>query len=105
MAERRLYVGNLPFEMDGGKPIEEADLRKTFDKIGKIIDVVVMRDPATRRPRGFAFIEYATEEEAALALSLHGADFHGRDLTVQLANPRRNGMQRREGNDRLNARD
>lgn len=87
----RLFVGNLPFELPSGQPLSEEDLRDRFAQCGAIIDVIVMRDPATRRPRGFAFIEFATAEQAKFALDAHGTEFHGRTLAVQLANPRTRG--------------
>lgn len=87
----RLFVGNLPFELASGTPLSEEDLREKFIQCGTIIDVIVMRDPATRRPRGFAFVEFATPEQAKLGLDVHGTEFHGRTLAVQLANPRTRG--------------
>ena len=96
MAEgRRLYIGNLPFELLNGGTISEKVLEGFFDKYGEITDVVLMREPQSKRLRGFGFVEYATAEQATAALDANQADFHGRTLTVQLASPRRNGGQNR----------
>jgi RNA recognition motif-containing protein len=84
---RRLFVGNLPFEI-GGKPIAEAALHDLFGKFGEVVDVQVMRDSVTKRPRGYAFVEFETEEEAKQALDMNDVDFHGRLLRVNPAAPR-----------------
>ena len=58
---RRLYVGNLPYETG------ETDLQDLFARAGTVETVKVMRDMATGRARGFAFVEMSTDEEAQKA--------------------------------------
>ena len=53
---RRLYVGNLPYTTG------EAELQELFSKAGNVESVRVMRDAATGRARGFAFVEMSTDE-------------------------------------------
>ena len=60
---RRLYVGNLPYET------VEADLQDLFAQAGTVESVKVMRDMATGRARGFAFVEMSTDEEAQKAIA------------------------------------
>ena len=60
---RKLYVGNLPYS------IGEAELQELFAKAGTVETVRVMRDMATGRARGFAFVEMATDEEAQKAVT------------------------------------
>jgi RNA recognition motif-containing protein len=80
---RRLYVGNLPFSAG------EAELQELFAQAGAVESVKIMRDMATGRARGFAFVEMATDEEAQKAIDqFHNADFGGRNLTVNEARPR-----------------
>ena len=80
---RKLYVGNLPFSAG------EAELQELFATAGAVDSVKVMRDMATGRARGFAFVEMATDEDAQKAIDkLHNADFGGRNLTVNEARPR-----------------
>ena len=55
---RRLYVGNLPYSTG------EAELQEIFSKAGNVDSVRVMRDAATGRARGLAFVEMATDEDA-----------------------------------------
>ena len=56
---RRLYVGNLPYSAT------EEQLTELFGRAGKVDNVRVMRDMATGRARGFAFVEMVTDEDAA----------------------------------------
>jgi cold-inducible RNA-binding protein len=80
---RKLYVGNLPYE------IGEADLQQLFSAAGTVESVNVMRDMATGRARGFAFVEMSTEEEARKAITQFSDHMlGGRNLTVNEARPR-----------------
>jgi RNA recognition motif-containing protein len=80
---RKLYVGNLPYE------VGEADLEQLFATAGTVESVNVMRDMATGRARGFAFVEMATDDEAQRAISqLNAQPFNGRNLTVNEARPK-----------------
>lgn len=79
---RKLYVGNLPYETS------ETDLQTLFAKAGAVESVRVMRDMATGRARGFAFVEMSTDAEAQAAVDqLHEQPFGGRRLTVNEARP------------------
>src|SRR3981189_3752290 len=83
---RRLYVGNLPYTAG------EAELQELFGKAGTVESVRVMRDPATGRARGFAFVEMATDEEAVKAASeFNQYEVGGRSLTVNEAKPKPEG--------------
>ncbi len=89
---KKLFVGNLAYG------INESDLRTLFEPSGDIADVKVILDRETGRPRGFAFVEMATDGGASTAISnLHGRDVQGRPLTVREAEERRgpSGGQRR----------
>lgn len=80
---RRLYVGNLPFETG------ETELRELFARAGAVETVKVVRDMATGRARGFAFVEMSTDEGAQRAIAeLHEYQLGGRGLTVNEARPR-----------------
>jgi len=80
---RKLYVGNLTFSAT------EQDLQELFSKSGAVETVTVMRDMATGRARGFAFVEMATDADAQKAITeLHDRPFGGRNLTVNEARPR-----------------
>ena len=80
---RKLFVGNLPFTT------EEQDLQQLFGSVGTVDSVNVMRDQATGRARGFAFVEMSTEEEAQKAIDTYNDySLGGRNLTVNEAKPK-----------------
>src|SRR5467141_1315250 len=86
MMGRRLYVGNLPYTTG------EAELQELFSRAGTVETVRVMRDAATGRARGFAFVEMATDEEAQKAASeLNQYQMGGRALPVNEARPKPGG--------------
>jgi len=80
---RKLYVGNLPYDTG------ETELQQLFARAGTVETVTVMRDMATGRTRGFAFVEMSTAEEAQNAISeLNESQLGGRSLTVNEARPK-----------------
>ena len=83
----KVYVGNLPYTTD------EDQLRQLFGADGRnVSDVAIITDRMTGQPRGFAFVQMATEEDAKRAIdALHGSTFGGRTLTVNEARPREGG--------------
>jgi RNA recognition motif-containing protein len=79
---RRLYVGNLSFST------EENALQDLFAQAGPVESVRVMRDQATGRSRGFAFVEMTTEDGARAAIDqFNDKEFEGRRLAVNEARP------------------
>nr|CAH7728190.1 unnamed protein product [Callosobruchus chinensis] len=50
---RKLFIGGLDFRTT------DESLKEHFEQWGEITDVVVMKDPTTKRSRGFGFITYA----------------------------------------------
>jgi cold-inducible RNA-binding protein len=80
---RKLYVGNLPYETG------ETELQELFARAGTVETVKVMRDMATGRARGFAFVEMSTDAEAQRAITeLNNYQVGGRGLTVNEARPK-----------------
>ena len=80
---RKLYVGNLPYETG------ETELQELFGRAGTVDTVRVMRDMATGRARGFAFVEMSSDEEAQKAITeLNEFQLGGRGLTVNEARPK-----------------
>ena len=79
----KLFVGNLSFKTT------ENDLQDAFAACGTVVETNIMMDRMTGRPRGFAFVTMGSPEEAQKAIdALHGKDFDGRALTVNIARPR-----------------
>jgi cold-inducible RNA-binding protein len=80
---RKLFVGNLPFTTT------EEELHELFSGAGTVESVNLMRDPATGRARGFAFVEMATDDDAQTAIrTLANHNLGGRTLTVNEARPK-----------------
>lgn len=79
---RKLYVGNLSYDTT------ENELQTLFGQAGSVESVRVMRDTATGRARGFAFVEMSSESDAQTAINqIHQTEFGGRTLTVNEARP------------------
>ncbi|OGM60148.1 hypothetical protein A2892_03030 [Candidatus Woesebacteria bacterium RIFCSPLOWO2_01_FULL_39_10b] len=80
---KKLYVGNLPYTLTSDQ------LRELFAEAGSIADVVVISDRATGRSKGFGFVEFASDAEAAKAVEMfNGKDVQGRPLVVNVARPK-----------------
>jgi RNA recognition motif-containing protein len=79
MAQNKLYVGNFPYSCT------EDQLRAVFSEYGQITDLALIMDRETGRPKGFAFITFATQQSAEKALELNGRDLGGRPLKVNVA--------------------
>src|SRR5688572_10265204 len=83
MSESRLFVGNLSYQT------MENDLQEYFSQAGVVSSVNLMLDKFTGKSRGFAFVEFANQDEANKAVEMfHNKDFQGRALTVNIARPR-----------------
>ena len=83
MNQNRLFVGNLSYQT------MENDLQDYFSQAGVVTSVNLMLDKVTGKSRGFAFVEFASPEEANKAVEqFHNKEFQGRALTVNLARPR-----------------
>jgi cold-inducible RNA-binding protein len=84
---KRLYVGNLNFATT------EDDLRAAFSEGGRnVTDVHIVTDRETGRPRGFAFVELGSDDDARAAIeSLDGSDLMGRKIQVNEARERTTG--------------
>ncbi|MGE0459923.1 MAG: RNA recognition motif domain-containing protein [Vicinamibacterales bacterium] len=83
---RRLYVGNLPYKTT------DEDLTELFSRAGAVDNVRVMRDQATGRARGFAFVEMVSDEDAQKAIEqFHEYEMEGRALVVNEARPKESG--------------
>src|SRR5215467_5582768 len=79
----KLFVGNLSFNTT------ENQLQDLFAAHGNVLEVDLIMDKFTGRPRGFAFVSMETKEAAdAATQALNGKSVDGRALTVNEARPR-----------------
>src|SRR5712691_849436 len=82
----KVFVGNLDFNTT------RAEVQTLFAQIGEIKDVFLPMDRESGRPRGFAFVEFASEEDAAKAIEkFNGYELGGRALRVNAAEDRPRG--------------
>nr|GMC76130.1 glycine-rich RNA-binding protein 4, mitochondrial [Ipomoea batatas] len=79
----KLFVSGLSFRTT------EDSLRNAFKDFGNLIEVNVVMDRVANRPRGFAFLRYATEDESNKAIQgMHGKFLDARVIFVEVAKPR-----------------
>ncbi|XP_061224746.1 heterogeneous nuclear ribonucleoprotein A1 isoform X2 [Neopsephotus bourkii] len=69
---RKLFIGGLSFETT------DESLRSHFEQWGTLTDCVVMRDPNTKRSRGFGFVTYSSVEEVDAAMNARPHKVDGR---------------------------
>jgi RNA recognition motif-containing protein len=80
---KNLYIGNMSYDTT------QERLQELFQTHGGVTSVNIITDRDTGRPRGFAFVEMATEQAAGAAIAaLNGQKVDGRELAVNEAKPR-----------------
>jgi len=84
---KKIFVGNLSFQAT------EQNILEAFSAGGHPVErVSLIMDRDTGRPRGFAFVEMATDEAAQAVISeLDGQDLLGRPLRVNEAHDKPRG--------------
>ncbi|XP_027329959.1 28 kDa ribonucleoprotein, chloroplastic [Abrus precatorius] len=81
--EVKIFVGNLPFDVDSEK------LASLFEQAGTVEVAEVIYSRVTDRSRGFGFVTMSTMEEVEKAVDMFsGYELDGRLLTVNKAAPR-----------------
>ena len=76
----KIHVGNLSMDT------KNADLQQAFEEYGAVTSVNVIEDKVTKKPKGFAFVEMTSGEEAAKAISgLNEQTLQGNAITVSEA--------------------
>ncbi len=87
MTGTKLYVGNLPYDVDG------VELERLFAEDGRqVAKVNIITDRETGQPRGFAFVEMKSPADAQAAISaLDGHQLGGRAMRVNEAQDRGRG--------------
>jgi cold-inducible RNA-binding protein len=79
---QKVYVGNLSYNTTEGA------LRTLFAEYGEIESVNLITDRDTGRPKGFAFVEMATDRAAQAAIgALNGKSIDEREIKVDKAKP------------------
>ncbi|XP_038971984.1 LOW QUALITY PROTEIN: 28 kDa ribonucleoprotein, chloroplastic-like [Phoenix dactylifera] len=87
--EAKLFVGNLPYDIDSEK------LAHLFDQAGIVEVAEVIYNRETDQSRGFGFVTMSSIEEAEKAVeTFHRYELNGRSLTVNKAAPRGTRVER-----------
>jgi RNA recognition motif-containing protein len=80
---RKVFVGNLNYDTTA------SSLQTLFSEVGSVVEVFLPSDRATGKPRGFAFVEFSSEDESAKAVTrFDGHELDGRSLRVNAADDR-----------------
>ncbi len=80
---RRIFVGNLNYRTT------EVELREFLASAGDVVRISIPLDRDTGRPRGFAFVDFATPEQAIGAIQrFDGQELTGRPLRIREAEER-----------------
>jgi len=88
MSSSRLFIGGLSYGMD------DQSLRESFTEYGEVIEARIIHDRETGRSRGFGFVSFTSNEEAASAITgMDGKDLHGRLVHVNYATERTGGFR------------
>ena len=79
----KLYVGNLSYDTT------EEKLRELLSQAGTVSTVDMIKDRDTGNPKGFAFVEMASQAEAEKAISMFNEkNLDDRMIKVNIAKPR-----------------
>ena len=79
----KLFVGNLSYNTT------QNQLQDLFASHGNVIEVDLIMDKFSGRPRGFGFVTMESKEAADAAVqALNGKSVDGRAMTVNEARPR-----------------
>lgn len=87
MKSAKIYVGNLPYDLD------ENGVTELFASYGAIKNVSLIVNRTNGQSKGFAFISFWDEKDAGEALAMNGKPLNGRQLVVNYAmeKPQRKG--------------
>lgn len=79
---KKLYVGNLSFNVDSNQ------LTDAFAEFGTVDSANVITDRETGRSKGFAFVEMSSDNEAQTVIQkLNGMELSGRAMNISEAKP------------------
>ena len=85
-----IFVAKLDFG------VSDEALKSLFENYGTVVKCHIAKDRETGKPRGFAFVEMGTADEAQDAIrSLDGHEINGRNMVVKLAEDRSSGNKPR----------
>ncbi|KAJ8599220.1 hypothetical protein CTAYLR_006398 [Chrysophaeum taylorii] len=92
--QRTVFVSQLVMKAS------ERQIRSFFEKVGKVKDVIMIRDKYTNRHKGFAYVEMANLESVPMVLMLNGTlpDFQKFPILVKASEAEKNFLAKQEAN-------
>lgn len=79
----KMFIGGLSWQTT------PENVREYFTKFGEVAEVMVMKDPATRRSRGFGFITFSNAHSVNEVLALPSHTIDGKVVEPKVAVPRK----------------
>ncbi|KAI7904982.1 uncharacterized protein BX663DRAFT_501264, partial [Cokeromyces recurvatus] len=73
-----IFIGNLPYTTT------KEELEIHFKSAGEIKSIRLMTDKITKKPKGFAFMEFENAKDLNKALAFHHTLFKKRQINVEL---------------------
>jgi hypothetical protein len=86
----KLFVGGL------AHTVTDPEFRGHFERYGRLLEAVIMIDRDSNRSRGFGFVTFAAEQNAAAALR-DAHVLHGKNVDVKIAEPKSTSSEGRAG--------
>jgi nucleolin len=83
------FVGNLGFKTT------EASVGAFFADCGNVVDVRIAKNPEDGRSKGYAHVDFDSNEAVQKAMKKAGQDLDGRDVRVDASTPRQGGGDRK----------
>ena len=75
--KRTLFINNLPFD------VEKEQIKETFNNFGKILDIRIIYNPHTQKPRGYGYIEFEEENSVDKIINYNkNFEINGRKIMV-----------------------
>jgi len=79
----KMFIGGLSWQTT------PEGLKEYFSKFGDIAEVMVMKDPTTRRSRGFGFVTFSDPKSVDNVLAAGSHELDGKKIDPKVAFPRR----------------
>lgn len=77
-----VYVGNIHYTLD------ELGIKAMFSQVAIVKHVTLIKEKKTGRSKGYAFVKFIDEANAAKALEMNGQEINKRRLIVMSAHTR-----------------
>ena len=75
--KRTLFINNLPFD------VEKEQIKNVFNNFGNILDIRIIYNPQTQKPRGYGYVEFEDENSVDIIInSDKNFEINGRKIMV-----------------------